>query len=245
MTGSIGVIMELPDASGLLQKVGIRMQTVQSAEHKDIGSPFRPLNEGDRALLESLVRDVYDQFVAVVAKERADEAQFAGRMVAFSPGARHGAGLIDRLGNIDAGRGGRPVTGKAATVSAAAAHHRDVLFGGIPCSQCSGHARRWQDYLLYQMPEHRAAWPGHAASGRGRPDVVREHTSVGRLMTKADSSAGGRGDRPGSEGLRTGGGRLLNAIQNAMADHEHIEIRGFGTFKVRKRRPYGAQSMHR
>ncbi|MGH7577456.1 MAG: HU family DNA-binding protein [Longimicrobiales bacterium] len=29
---------------------------------------------------------------------------------------------------------------------------------------------------------------------------------------------------------------LLNAIKNAMSDHEHIEIRGFGTFKVRKRR---------
>lgn len=29
---------------------------------------------------------------------------------------------------------------------------------------------------------------------------------------------------------------LLNAIKNAMSDHTHIEIRGFGTFKVRKRR---------
>ena len=29
---------------------------------------------------------------------------------------------------------------------------------------------------------------------------------------------------------------LLNAIKNAMADHEHIEIRGFGTFKVRERK---------
>jgi integration host factor subunit beta len=29
---------------------------------------------------------------------------------------------------------------------------------------------------------------------------------------------------------------LLNAIKNALADHAHIEIRGFGTFKVRKRR---------
>ena len=29
---------------------------------------------------------------------------------------------------------------------------------------------------------------------------------------------------------------LLNAIKNAMSDHAHIEIRGFGTFKVRKRR---------
>ena len=29
---------------------------------------------------------------------------------------------------------------------------------------------------------------------------------------------------------------LLNAIKQALADHEHIEIRGFGTFKVRERR---------
>ncbi len=29
---------------------------------------------------------------------------------------------------------------------------------------------------------------------------------------------------------------LLNAIKNALARHEHIEIRGFGTFKVRERK---------
>jgi len=29
---------------------------------------------------------------------------------------------------------------------------------------------------------------------------------------------------------------LLNAIKNALAKHEHIEIRGFGTFKVRERK---------
>ncbi|HEX6589299.1 MAG TPA: HU family DNA-binding protein [Longimicrobiales bacterium] len=29
---------------------------------------------------------------------------------------------------------------------------------------------------------------------------------------------------------------LLNAIKNALAQHEHIEIRGFGTFKVRERK---------
>jgi len=29
---------------------------------------------------------------------------------------------------------------------------------------------------------------------------------------------------------------FLNAIKQALADGEHIEIRGFGTFKVRKRR---------
>jgi len=29
---------------------------------------------------------------------------------------------------------------------------------------------------------------------------------------------------------------LLNAIKDALADHNHIEIRGFGTFKVRERK---------
>ncbi len=43
MTGSIGVIMEMPDASGLMKKVGIGWNVVKSAEHKDIGSPFRPM----------------------------------------------------------------------------------------------------------------------------------------------------------------------------------------------------------
>jgi len=30
---------------------------------------------------------------------------------------------------------------------------------------------------------------------------------------------------------------FLNAVKQALADGEHIEIRGFGTFKVRERRP--------
>jgi protease IV len=102
ITGSIGVIMEIPDASVLMGKVGVRMQTVMSAEHKDVGSPFRPLGEGDRAILESLVLDVYDQFVDQVAEERqlertavqalADGRILSGRQALASR-------LIDRLGN--------------------------------------------------------------------------------------------------------------------------------------------------
>ncbi len=103
ITGSIGVIMEFPDASGLMQKVGVQMQTVKSAEHKDIGSPFRPLNEGDRALLEGVVQDVYGQFVSAVALERklsvdsvkviADGRIMTGRQALQS-------GLIDAIGNV-------------------------------------------------------------------------------------------------------------------------------------------------
>ncbi|CAN5838883.1 signal peptide peptidase SppA [soil metagenome] len=122
ITGSIGVIMEIPDASELLGKVGLRMQTVMSAEHKDVGSPFRPLGEGDREILESLVLDVYNQFVDEVSEQRsmgraevlrlADGRILSGRQALESR-------LLDRLGNrqdalatvgVMAGLGEKPAT---------------------------------------------------------------------------------------------------------------------------------------
>jgi protease IV len=103
ITGSIGVIMELPDASALLDRVGVRFDVVKSAEHKDIGSPFRRMSEGDRDLLEAMVMDVYDQFVEVVVDERgmsraAVEAVADGRIVSGRQALA--SGLIDGLGNI-------------------------------------------------------------------------------------------------------------------------------------------------
>jgi protease IV len=102
ITGSIGVIMEIPDASGLMEKVGVRMQTVMSAEHKDVGSPFRPLGPGDRAILDSLVLDVYGQFVDAVAAERNLERAWVeevadGRILSGRQALDRR--LIDRLGN--------------------------------------------------------------------------------------------------------------------------------------------------
>ena len=102
ITGSIGVIMEVPDVSQLMDKVGVRMQTIKSSEHKDVGSPFRPLGEGDRAILDSMVLDVYGQFVDEVAQARGlpreQVLQFAdGRILSGRQAL--GARLIDRLGN--------------------------------------------------------------------------------------------------------------------------------------------------
>lgn len=102
ITGSIGVIMEIPDASELMDKVGVRMQTIMSSEHKDVGSPFRPLGDGDRAILDALVLDVYNQFVEVVVLERGlDDVRVRaiadGRILSGRQALEHR--LIDRLGN--------------------------------------------------------------------------------------------------------------------------------------------------
>ncbi|HEX7049613.1 MAG TPA: signal peptide peptidase SppA [Longimicrobiales bacterium] len=102
ITGSIGVIMEFPEVSDLMAKVGVEMQVVKSAEHKDIGSPFRPLTPEDRELLHSLVEDVYSQFVDVVARERGLEPATVRRLAdgrILSGRQALQQGLIDRLGN--------------------------------------------------------------------------------------------------------------------------------------------------
>lgn len=108
ITGSIGVVMEFPNARELMDKVGVDMTVVKSSEHKDIGSPFREMTEADRALLQEVVQDVYDQFVDAVALERqlpreavlgmADGRLFSGRQAIRNRLADAEGNLYDAIG---------------------------------------------------------------------------------------------------------------------------------------------------
>ena len=103
ITGSIGVIMEFTNFQDLMEKIGLKSQVVKSGDHKDIGSPVRPMTPEDRQILQSLIDDVHSQFVAAVAQGRgmdlekvkalADGRIYTGRQA-------KDAGLVDRLGNM-------------------------------------------------------------------------------------------------------------------------------------------------
>ena len=69
-TGSIGVIMEMMNATELLNKIGVRFDVIKSGRYKDSGSPFRPMTDDDRKYFQRYVDDAYEQFVEVVATER-------------------------------------------------------------------------------------------------------------------------------------------------------------------------------
>ena len=104
LTGSIGVIMEIPKVSDLMDKVGVDMRTIKSAEHKDVGSLWREMSASDSAVLNALVQDVYDQFVDVVATERRIargtlQPVTDGRILSGRQAQR--SGLVDRLGNVE------------------------------------------------------------------------------------------------------------------------------------------------
>jgi protease-4 len=122
LVGSIGVLMEFPNAQELLEKVGVHFEVIKSSEHKDLGSPYREVTEAERALLQEVVDDVYDQFLDVIAEERgisrdsvievADGRLLSGRL-AVDYGLIDGEGdLVDAIavaGNM-AGLGPEPRT---------------------------------------------------------------------------------------------------------------------------------------
>src|SRR5437867_5488319 len=71
LTGSIGVIMELANVQGLLEKVGVQSVVIKSGRYKDLASPFRAMSKEDRGLLQNVLDDVHDQFIQAVAAGRA------------------------------------------------------------------------------------------------------------------------------------------------------------------------------
>lgn len=70
ITGSIGVIMNLVNTQELMDKIGIESVVIKSGEFKDAGSPSRPMTEKDRAVLNAVLMDMYNQFVDIVIKRR-------------------------------------------------------------------------------------------------------------------------------------------------------------------------------
>jgi len=74
ITGSIGVMFPLFDASGLLDKVGVRDRTVKTGEFKNIGSPFAEKTEEqwqrEKDLLANIVQQMHERFVQIVAEGR-------------------------------------------------------------------------------------------------------------------------------------------------------------------------------
>jgi protease-4 len=70
LTGSIGVIIQWPDASKLLDTVGVKYEEVKSSPMKAEPTPFKPVSPEARAMLDKAIRDSYEWFVSVVAERR-------------------------------------------------------------------------------------------------------------------------------------------------------------------------------
>jgi protease-4 len=101
LTGSIGVLLETGEISGLLGKIGIDAEVVRSGPLKDEPSLVRPLSPAGKEVLQGLVNDMYDQFVTMVAEGRhMDPAKVRslGDGRAYTGRQALSLGLIDAIG---------------------------------------------------------------------------------------------------------------------------------------------------
>lgn len=103
VTASIGVKMQVPNFEGLMRTIGVSETTLTTGGLKDAGSSWREMSLEERAYFQGLITDMYEEFVATVAKERrlppekvravADGRAMTGRQALE-------AGLVDELGDF-------------------------------------------------------------------------------------------------------------------------------------------------
>ena len=103
VVGSIGVIFQTFDISGTLGKIGARTEAIKSGPLKDMGSPFKPLSEPERVVMQGIVDQFYGRFKAVVKAGRGLED---GKLAAVSEGPVFSGqqavelGLVDKTGQL-------------------------------------------------------------------------------------------------------------------------------------------------
>ncbi len=104
LTGSIGVIAQFMNLEQLADKLGIKYTTIKSGELKDSGNPFRKVNEKDIEYFQDVIDNSFEQFFAVVAKERKMDSlklkELASGRVFTGLQAKNN-GLIDSLGTFE------------------------------------------------------------------------------------------------------------------------------------------------
>ncbi|MDQ7067048.1 MAG: signal peptide peptidase SppA [Sulfurimonas sp.] len=101
MVGSIGVIMQGADLSGIMQKIGIKTQSVKAGKYKQIGTPDRQWADFEVNELNKVIQGTYDMFSKDVADARGldiKKRDFFANAHIFTAAQAKEVGLIDSLG---------------------------------------------------------------------------------------------------------------------------------------------------
>ncbi len=103
LTGSIGVIFQVPNFSKLISKIGVDLVTIKSGKLKDIGNTFRKMTPEEKNYLQSLADTVHREFMQAVSESRNIPLQkvrsFADGRIILGEEAK-ALGLIDKIGDI-------------------------------------------------------------------------------------------------------------------------------------------------
>jgi protease-4 len=104
LTGSIGVISELPNVEGLMGKLGVEMQIIATGKWKDTGSYFRPMTDEEQRRWRDLLDSAYQRFTRIVARGRRlgiSEVQALADGRIYTAEEALGLKLVDAVGYLD------------------------------------------------------------------------------------------------------------------------------------------------
>ena len=107
IVGSIGVLFQYGDVSGLLDKVGVKVDAIKSAPLKAEPSPFHPASDEAKAMIAKVVGDTFDWFVGLVAERRGFDMAKARSLAdgsVFNGSQGLANGLIDEIGDEETAR---------------------------------------------------------------------------------------------------------------------------------------------
>jgi protease-4 len=103
LTGSIGVYMLRPGLGGVLDKLGIHVESLTRGRHADFALSTEPLSEGTRSRLEQMAMETYRLFSKRVAEGReldADQVEEVAQGRVWTGEQALEAGLVDALGGL-------------------------------------------------------------------------------------------------------------------------------------------------
>ncbi|MBI2171104.1 MAG: signal peptide peptidase SppA [Chloroflexi bacterium] len=104
IVGSIGVISLRPVLAQLLERLGVGVAVNKSSPLKDMGAFYRAATSEEETKLQTLVDDLYGQFVERVARGRhmsADQARQHATGEVFTGLRGKEIGLVDQVGDFD------------------------------------------------------------------------------------------------------------------------------------------------
>lgn len=108
LTGSIGVIMQIPNFQEITDKLGVDVITVKSGALKDVGNSFRPMTPEEQDFLQQTVSRVHEDFILAVVEGRGIPREkvesFADGRIILGSQAKE-LNLVDGFGGVyDAAR---------------------------------------------------------------------------------------------------------------------------------------------
>jgi protease-4 len=104
MTGSIGVISQIMNIEGLLDKLGIQIETFKGGKYKDMYRGFREMTQEEEEIVQGMVDEYYEQFIEVVAEGRGlnkEEVRNLATGQIYTGTEAKALGLVDELGDLD------------------------------------------------------------------------------------------------------------------------------------------------